>query len=233
MTETGCYAELVDPMCLALHVQTALLGDVPYRRFAVAGDSLSLGTGDHVSGYRRLGWSDRIARALADAQPELQYRNSAIIGATTREVIDRQYGAIMEFGPDLLHVSSGANDITAKRADFSRIEYDLRQMYELAASTGAQLMTFTLGRAYVVPRIEDWTARITAMNEMVRGIAAEYGAIVIEMWDHPVNDRADLLSADRIHFAAPGQAVMATEVTRALAAHVSNQRPTGAWGQNR
>ena len=38
--------------------------------------------------------------------------------------------------------------------------------------------------------------------------------MVIEMWDHPIMDRPDLLSADRIHFAASGQAVLAAEVVR-------------------
>ena len=41
--------------------------------------------------------------------------------------------------------------------------------------------------------------------------------MVIDMWDHPIMDRPDLLSADRIHFAASGQAVLAAEVVKALA----------------
>ena len=38
------------------------------------------------------------------------------------------------------------------------------------------------------------------------------------MWDHPVNSREDLLSEDGIHFSTSGQAVMASEMTKALAA---------------
>jgi len=57
-------------------------------------------------------------------------------------------------------------------------------MFSLVNETGALLTTFTLGRAYVV----------------------------VDMWDHPVNDRGNLLSEDRLHFSTSGQAVLATEV---------------------
>jgi lysophospholipase L1-like esterase len=43
------------------------------------------------------------------------------------------------------------------------------------------------------------------------------------MWSHPVNSRPDLLSADRIHFSAAGQAVMAAELVKALAQVVTVQ----------
>jgi hypothetical protein len=42
-------------------------------------------------------------------------------------------------------------------------------------------------------------------------------AIVVDIGDHPVNSGEDLLSADRAHLAAAGQAVMAAEVVKALA----------------
>ncbi|MDC7340881.1 hypothetical protein PQR15_35995 [Streptomyces lydicus] len=51
----------------------------------------------------------------------------------------------------------------------------------------------------------------------MRGLASEYDALVVDMWDHPVNDRGNLLSEDRIHFSTSGQAVMATEVVKMLA----------------
>lgn len=112
----------------------------------------------------------------------------------------------------------GANDIARRKPDWKEIERGLRQLYDLAKGTGALLTTFTLGRAYVIPAFPDWTQRVATVNEVVRGLAAEYGAVVVDMWDHPVNDRGNLLSADRIHFAAMGQAVMAAEMVKTLAA---------------
>ncbi|WP_200824190.1 SGNH/GDSL hydrolase family protein [Nonomuraea solani] len=52
-------------------------------------------------------------------------------------------------------------------------------------------------------------------------LAAEHDAVLADMWNHPVNDRPDLLSADRVHFATAGQAVMAAEMVKALHGRVA------------
>lgn len=64
-------------------------------------------------------------------------------------------------------------------------------------------------------RDQGWSDR--RQPEIVRGLASEYGAIVVDMWDHPVNDRDSLLSEDRIHFSTSGQAIMAAEMIKQLA----------------
>jgi lysophospholipase L1-like esterase len=118
---------------------------------------------------------------------------------------------------DVLRSSPERSTPPPAEPDFGKIERTLRRLYEAAASTAAQLTTFTLGRAYMVPVFADWRERVAAVNAITRSLAGEYGAVVIDMWDHPVNERANLLSADRIHFSTSGQAVMAAEVIRALA----------------
>ena len=90
-------------------------------------------------------------------------------------------------------------------------------MYEVAARTGAQLTTFTLGKAYVIPTIPDWHDRVRKLNDVTRRLAADHGAVVVDMWDHPLNERDNLLSADRIHFSASGQAVTPSEMITELA----------------
>ena len=216
VTTADILTEETDPFCLAPEEAAGLLRDAPWRRFAVIGDSLSRGTGDPCPGYGDQGWSDRVADILRRVHPDLAYLNSAEIRATTEQTLDGQIDAMVEFGPDLLHLPCGANDIVRRTPDFRAIELTMRRMYDIAADTGAQLTTFTLGRAYVVPVFEDWTDRVETLNAITRVIAAEYGAIVIDMYDHPVNGRENLLSADRIHFSTSGQAVMAAEVVKQL-----------------
>ncbi|WP_225728385.1 MULTISPECIES: SGNH/GDSL hydrolase family protein [unclassified Nocardia] len=210
-------AEASDPFCLDQTAATALLTGAPWSRYAVMGDSLSAGTGDPTEGYRDQGWPERVAGALRSVRPDLRYLNVAEIGATTERTLEHQAARIVEFTPDLLHLPCGANDIARRTPDFDAIARTLRRMYDLAKGTGALLTTFTLGSAYVVPVFPDWAQRVAAVNEIVRGLAAEYDALVVDMWDHPVNDRDNLLSADRIHFSASGQAVMAAEVIKKLA----------------
>lgn len=216
MTE-ACFTEETDPFCMDPAAATALLTGVPWRRYAVIGDSLSAGTGDSSPGYANQGWSDRVADILRRVRPDLEYLNTSEIKATTARTLENQAARMIEFSPDLLHVPCGANDILRREPDFSEIERTLRRMYDLAAETGAQLTTFTLGRAYMVPVFPDWAERVVTVNVIVRALAAKYHAVVVDMWDHPINDRDNLLSEDRVHFSTSGQAVMATEMVKGLA----------------
>jgi lysophospholipase L1-like esterase len=216
-TATLPSTEETDPFCLPPLDAAALLFDAPWRRFAVIGDSLSAGIGDPSPGYATMGWADRVADTLRRVHPDLAYLNTAQTKATTAQALENQAERIRAFAPDLLHVPSGANDIVRRTPDFGHIEETLRDMYRLAAGTGAQLMTFTMGKAYVVPVFPDWDERVRTVNTITRRLAAEYGALVADMWGHPINDRANLLSADGIHFSASGQAVMASEVVKQLA----------------
>ncbi|MEV6114047.1 SGNH/GDSL hydrolase family protein [Streptomyces sp. NPDC052109] len=215
--EQPLFTEATDPFCLHQADAVALLTGAPWGRYAVIGDSLSAGTGDPTPGYRDQGWSDRVAGVLRSVRPDLEYLNVSETGATTAQTLENQAAHMAAFSPDLVHLPCGANDIVRRRPDFGEMERTLRRMYDLAKGTGALLTTFTLGRAYVVPVFPDWPKRIAAVNEIVRGLASEYDAIVVDMWDHPVNDRGNLLSEDRIHFATSGQAVMAAEVVKKLA----------------
>lgn len=224
--EQTIFTEATDPYCLDRADAVALLTEAPWRRYAVIGDSLSAGTGDPTPGYRDQGWSDRVAGVLRSVRPDLDYLNVSEIGATTAQTLENQAARMVEFAPDLLHVPCGANDIVRRSPDFGEIERTLRRMYGLAKETGALLTTFTLGKAYVVPVFPDWPQRIAAVNEIVRGLASDYDAIVVDMWDHPVNDRDNLLSGDRIHFSTSGQAVMAAEVVKELASSLGRTTST-------
>ncbi|MFF5075519.1 SGNH/GDSL hydrolase family protein [Actinoplanes sp. NPDC000266] len=213
-------AETTDPDVLSPDAAAELLTGAPWRRFAVFGDSLSLGVGDPTPGYDSLGWADRVHRALRRAQPGLACLNTARVGVTTAQALAEQTGPIAAFGPDLLHLNSGANDIIRRRPDWGRIESDLRAMYEWAAGTGAQLSVFTLGRAFVIPAFPDFSDRVARLNDITRTLAAEHGAAVADCWDHPLNDRPNLLSDDRIHFATMGQAVIASLMIKTLGARL-------------
>ncbi|MEV8311922.1 SGNH/GDSL hydrolase family protein [Streptomyces flavidovirens] len=182
------------------------------------GDSLSAGTGDPSPGYAALGWADRVADILRRTHPDLAYLNTSEIGATTARALATQAGRMVAHDPDLVHVPCGANDLFHPQPDFAEIERALRHVFELAAGTGAELTAFTLGRSFVVPRFPDWPDRVRRLNAITRQLAADHDAVLVDMWDHPVNSRPNLLSADRIHFSTSGQAVLATEIVKALAA---------------
>jgi len=217
-SDSQLLTEATDPDVLSQDAAVRLLANAPWRRFGVLGDSLSLGVGDPSPGYADLGWPARVERALRRVHPDLAYLNTARVGVTTAQALAEQAVRIEAFGPDLLHLNSGANDIMRRSPDWDRIEADLRAMYAWAAGTGARLSVFTLGRAFMIPAFPDFRDRVARLNDMTRALGAEYDAAVVDCWDHALNDRPDLLSEDRVHFAAPGQAVIASLMIRALAA---------------
>ncbi|WP_280494859.1 SGNH/GDSL hydrolase family protein [Nocardia asiatica] len=222
-TQPQLLTEATDPHVLSPDEAASILAGAPWRRFGVFGDSLSLGVGDATPGYDDLGWPARVRRVLRQVRPDLHYLNTARVGATTAQALEEQAQRIEDFGPDLLHLNSGANDIMRREPDWNRIEDDLRAMYEWAAATDAQLTVFTLGRAFVIPAFPDFSDRVARLNGITRTLAAEYDAAVADCWDHPLNDRPNLLSADRIHFATTGQAIIASLLIDALAARLGRR----------
>ncbi|WP_214401891.1 SGNH/GDSL hydrolase family protein [Pseudonocardia lacus] len=223
MTASRPLTEATDPDVLTPDAGARILAGAPWRRFGVFGDSLSLGVGDPTPGYDDLGWAARVERILRRVAPDLAHLTTARVGATTAQALAEQAARIEAFGPDLLHLNSGANDIMRRKPDWSRIEDDLRAMYAWAKGTGARLTVFTLGRAFVVPAFPDFSARVDRLNGITRALAAEHGAAVVDSWDHPLNDRPNLLSEDRIHFATTGQAVLASLVVQTLGALLADQ----------
>lgn len=219
-------SEDLDPCCLSETQADRLLAGARWRRFAAIGDSLAAGVGDRVPGYAAGPWAERVAGALTRQTPGLRYVNTGRIGATNAETLSEQAHVIGELAPDLLFIPNGANDLWRKRFDPARIEEDLRVLFETAtaesAGRSADVITFTLGRAFVVPTIEDFPQRVRWLNDRVRDVAESTGVTVVEMWSHPIMCRPNLLSADGIHFSSMGQAVMASEVIKSLGALLGN-----------
>jgi lysophospholipase L1-like esterase len=218
MTINSTQTQQNDPYYLSTETGAELLANAPWRRFGVVGDSLSAGVGDLNPDYPGGPWCDRLVATLRLVNPDLSYQNTAQIGQTTPQTIESQLDALLAFEPDLIHLPSGANDIWRRsEPDWAGIETSLRTLYSRVADTDATITVFTLVKKFVVAKIPDFTDRVRRINELTRTLAGEHGAIVVDTEDHPINDRPDLLSADGIHVAGAGQAVLAAEVVRALA----------------
>ncbi|MEV6660235.1 SGNH/GDSL hydrolase family protein [Nocardia fluminea] len=213
-------AEADDPLVLAPERTAALLAGAPWQRFAVLGDSIAAGTGDPSPGYAPTGWADRVAAALTAVNPALAYRNTGRIGATSDQVLGRQLTETVEFAPDLVHLSCGGNDLFTAGGDVDRLHRNLSTILTALAATGAQLSMFTVADVWSVERMTPMRAmrpQMIALNEVVRAVADEFGAVLTEFWHHPLRSRPELMSADLIHFTTSGHAVVASEVVRSLA----------------
>ena len=180
-----------------------------YKRFIVCGDSYSEGMSDEIIDGQYRGWADRVADTLASDVDGFTYANLAVRGKLLKQVIDDQLPTAISFvtGPDtLLSFHAGAND--ALRPNY-RPEVALK-LYEdavhLAAASGATLMLFTvLERTGNTGRGSDiWAARFGEFNKMVRKVATDVGAILIDANQESFFSDSRFLAFDRLHLNAEG-----------------------------
>ncbi|MEV6772025.1 SGNH/GDSL hydrolase family protein [Nocardia sp. NPDC051030] len=216
MSHTDIHVEADNPWILSDTAGTALLHDVPWRRFAVIGDSTAAGTGDPVPGYETLPWADRIARWLSTAHPDTSYLNTGRVGALIAEVRTEQLPALDDFRPDLVYVTCGGNDLFRRGADLATVEAELDELCSAATETGARLALFTMADAFT-GKMTPLQPLFAQFADSVRRIATRHDAILTEFWNHPARLRPDWLSADLIHLSMAGHAVVAAEIARSFA----------------
>jgi len=216
-------AEAADPHCLAAGESARLLRGAPWKRLAVVGDSLAEGLGDPLAGYRTASWADRVAEALGEVTPALAYTNLGVRGLTAAQVRAGQAEAAVRFGPDLVCVVCGGNDLLLPGFSPAVLGKELDLLFSRLAAPGTTLFTFAVAEvARAVPELRGGPLDegVTVLNEVTRAVAARHGALVVAMDGHPAAGDRDLYSADLVHFTARGHAVAAAEAVRALAGRV-------------
>lgn len=202
----------------------------PWKRFAALGDSITEGYGmDPVEGVEHLPWARRVARALAETQVDLEFRNFGYRNLRAADVRDTQLEPALAFRPDLVAVAAGANDLLYP--DFARdqVEADLEPIYAAFAATGATVFTFSFmnlpgsgllpadGAAVISERME-------RLHEAIAALARRYGAIYIDTYPDPRSRDPAFFSADLMHANAAGQAYVAERTLAALAARLAGTR---------
>ncbi|MEU2030614.1 GDSL-type esterase/lipase family protein [Nocardia amamiensis] len=128
---------------------------------------------------------------------------------------------------ELVHLSCGGNDLFLPGGDIADLRENLDTLFGTLARTGAQVVTFTLADVWEIERMAPMRPmrdRMAALNDLIRELAARYDALLLELWDHPLRLRPDLMSADLIHFSMSGHAVLASDMVRTLADHIPAPR---------
>ncbi|MCZ9343859.1 SGNH/GDSL hydrolase family protein, partial [Streptomyces sp. TRM76130] len=113
-------------------------------RYVALGDSLTEGVGDPVAGGRR-GWAALLAGSLAGADERpVEFRNLAVSGAQTRDVLEAQLPAGLALRPDLVSVVIGVNDTLRRTFDIRAVAARLDEVYAAFSAQGAALLTACL-----------------------------------------------------------------------------------------
>lgn len=193
-------------------------GGGPFSRYVALGDSSTEGLDDPYEkgpGYR--GWADRLARRLADLNPDLGYANLAVRGRLTHQVHEQQLGPALALEPDLATVVAGMNDLLRPGFDLDTVAGHLEAMQLALVAAGATVVSCTYpDPSPFMPIARPVRARFLALNDALREGSARSGALLVDLGRHPAASDPRLWSVDRLHANPDGHARIAHAVAHAL-----------------
>lgn len=170
--------------------------------YVALGDSFTAGTGCEPGEC----WADRLAQRLAADRPDFVYRNLAVEGARSDQVLE-QVPAALALEPELVTVVCGANDVLfsvrpdagayARRlaAVFTVLRAGLSEVL-IATATAPDSWSFLEFGERTRERLE---RGIVAFNDATRAVAAEHGVLCLDVAGHPGLNRPENFVADGLH----------------------------------
>ena len=191
----------------------------PPIRVAVLGDSSVTAPG--VEGPEEI-WITHVCKKLADRRA-VEMRSFAVGGATTRDLLEDQVDRAIEYEPDLVFVSVGAND-AIKGVPLKLFERDLDLLIARLADIGAVVVQSGVGDLGTIPRLypplRNMVSRRSRMFDQVHWrVAKRYGAIVVDQRSDDLQvwytDKS-LWADDLFHVSARGHERWAKTVWKAL-----------------
>lgn len=195
--------------------------------YVALGDSFTAGR-ESIEAER---WADRLAAGLRAVNADLVYRNLAVDGASSAEVLEQLPEAIA-LGPDLVTVICGANDVLlTSRPGVAGYERRFSEILErLRANMGpeAAILTATAPESWHFMELRPRTkARLVKalsdLNSVTRTVAARHHVPCLNVASHPgLTDRANF-SADGLHPSSLGHERAVEEISFSLSAHFGIQ----------
>lgn len=184
-----------------------------YQRYVAIGDSSTEGLDDDdgAGGFR--GWADRLAEHVDAAYPGLQYANLAVRGLSAGEVAESQLAPALALSPDLSTVVAGMNDLLRRNYSAARVANTVGHMIRALRALGTTVVTFTIPD--VSPRMllgSRLSGRTDALNLELRRVAAETGAILLDLASAPLAADPRMWARDRIHGNPEGHTRIAAEL---------------------
>jgi lysophospholipase L1-like esterase len=229
-------AEAADPYCLRPGEAATLVAGHPWRRFVVIGDSVAEGMGEPSPGYHDSSWTDRIAAALAEQQPDLVHLNLGTRNLTAAEVRESQLADAVAFAPDLALVACGGFDALQRTYDRDDVAPHLTAIVSTLRARSCDVITvglFDVSHSPYVPAklkqvLHD---RLVDLADLTSAISARFGGIHVSLTDHPAAKSPDLYSTDGRHGTRRSHAISATECLRTLAQRLGGSGSSGFVGQ--
>ncbi len=180
----------------------------PWKTVVAMGDSFTEGVGEPVAGLELRSSPDHMAAAMRRSRPDLAYTNLARRGLLVREVREQQLGTAVALEPDFVSLIAGANDALKGVWDAAHYERELRAMLSAFGGVSTFFMAswpdWTKRLPLPEPRRTRLRAQLAEGNAVTAGLAAEFGAVFLDVWESPIGDDPACWSADQVHPNARG-----------------------------
>ncbi len=189
-----------------------------FHRYVALGDSFTEGVGDpdprRPNGVR--GWADRVAEVLAARTEDFAYANLAIRGRKLPQILAEQVEPAYALRPDLVTIYAGGNDILRPKVDIDALVVDYATAIGRLSSSGTHIVMFTGFDLGFAPVFRHLRGRVAIYNELVREVAEEHRATVVDFWRLREFRDPRLWDVDRMHLSTAGHQRMAHAVLGAL-----------------
>lgn len=189
-----------------------------FSRFVAIGDSFTEGVGDPHPDSRNgvRGWADRVAAAMAAANPEMRYANLAVRGRRMERILSEQVQTALMLEPDVVTIYAGMNDLMLPRMNLDTKMAYYADGLKALQQIGARVLAFTAPDIGTVPIFRRLRGRTAVYNELLRGIAADLDIQLLDFWRFDEFRDPRLWAGDRVHLSPLGHERMAAEVLDCL-----------------
>nr|WP_325210622.1 SGNH/GDSL hydrolase family protein [Salinibacterium sp.] len=187
-------------------------------RYVALGDSFTEGVGDPdptlPNGVR--GWADRFAARLAATDADTSYANLAIRGRKLLQVAQEQVEPAIEMAPTLVTIYAGGNDILRPSVDIDSLMAVYDDAVARIRDAGAEVVLFTGFDTAKSAFFRKTRPRTAIYNELLREIADERGAHIVDYWRFDEYNDPRMWDVDRLHMSTRGHINMAKRVMARL-----------------
>ena len=191
-----------------------------WARYIALGDSITEGLCDasRMPDGEYRGWADRLAMLLAHARSggeRFRYANFAVRSRLVRHVVEEQIPMAVALRPDLVSVLVGANDLVRWGADPRRLADTLAGGIRTLRAAGCDVLLVTpfLPRRSVARLL---AKRFAEYSAHLRAVAAETGAVLLDLEAHPGIGDLELWADDAVHLRTQGHRLLAYHAAEAL-----------------
>ncbi len=187
-------------------------------RYVALGDSFTEGLGDTdpMLPNQVRGWADRVAEQLAVAHPDgpqaFGYANLAVRGKKMRQILSEQIDVAVGMNPTLVTIYAGINDILRPKVDIDGLVAGYAEGIAKLVRTGARVLVFTGFDASTSKVFATIRGRTAIYNELLREVAQNHGADLVDYWRFREYNDWRLWGIDRMHMSTPGHINMANRV---------------------